>query len=51
MSNSMQDSDIVILAGARTPFGNLGGELASLTATDLAVAAGISGRRPTRASR
>ena len=35
----MQDSDIVILAGARTPFGNLGGELASLTATDLAVAA------------
>ncbi|MGC2635196.1 MAG: beta-ketoacyl synthase N-terminal-like domain-containing protein, partial [Candidatus Cybelea sp.] len=39
MSNSMQDNDIVILAGARTPFGNLGGELASLTATDLAVAA------------
>jgi acetyl-CoA acyltransferase 2 len=35
----MQDNDIVILAGARTPFGNLGGELASLTATDLAVAA------------
>jgi acetyl-CoA acetyltransferase family protein len=35
----MQDTDIVILAGARTPFGNLGGELASLTATDLAVAA------------
>jgi acetyl-CoA acetyltransferase family protein len=39
MINSMQDNDIVILAGARTPFGNLGGELASLTATDLAVAA------------
>jgi acetyl-CoA acyltransferase 2 len=39
MSNSMQDNDIVILAGARTPFGNLGGELAGLTATDLAVAA------------
>jgi acetyl-CoA acyltransferase 2 len=35
----MQDNDIVILAGARTPFGNLGGELAGLTATDLAVAA------------
>jgi acetyl-CoA acetyltransferase family protein len=35
----MQDNDIVILAGARTPFGNLGGELSGLTATDLAVAA------------
>jgi acetyl-CoA acyltransferase 2 len=39
MSNAIQDSDIVILAGARTPFGNLGGVLADLTATDLAVAA------------
>ncbi len=39
MSKSIQDSDIVILAGARTPFGNLGGELAALSATDLAVAA------------
>lgn len=39
MSNSIQDSDVVILAGARTPFGNLGGELASLSATDLAVVA------------
>ena len=39
MSNSTSDNDIVILAGARTPFGNLGGDLASLTATDLAVAA------------
>jgi acetyl-CoA acetyltransferase family protein len=39
MNNSINDDDVVILAGARTPFGNLGGELASLTATDLAVAA------------
>ncbi|HTU81799.1 MAG TPA: acetyl-CoA C-acyltransferase [Candidatus Acidoferrales bacterium] len=29
----------MIVAGARTPFGNLGGTLADLTATDLAVAA------------
>ena len=29
----------MVLAGARTPFGNLGGALADLTATDLAVAA------------
>jgi acetyl-CoA acetyltransferase family protein len=33
------DSDIVILAGARTPFGNFGGALAELTATDLGVIA------------
>jgi acetyl-CoA acyltransferase 2 len=39
MNNSVKESDIVILAGARTPFGNLGGQLASLTATDLGVAA------------
>src|SRR5580698_11183703 len=39
MSIAVSDNDIVILAGARTPFGNLGGELAALTATDLAVAA------------
>jgi acetyl-CoA acyltransferase 2 len=39
MNNSIKESDIVILAGARTPFGNLGGQLASLTATDLGVAA------------
>jgi acetyl-CoA acyltransferase 2 len=39
MSEAVQDRDIVILAGARTPFGNLGGALADLTATDLAVAA------------
>ncbi|HVR45664.1 MAG TPA: thiolase family protein [Candidatus Binatia bacterium] len=37
MSNSISDNDVVILAGARTPFGNLGGALAGLTATDLAV--------------
>ena len=35
-----RDNDIVIIAGARTPFGNFGGALADLTATDLAVAAG-----------
>jgi len=39
MSIPINDSDIVIVAGARTPFGNLGGALADLTATDLAVAA------------
>lgn len=39
MSIPVKDNDIVVLAGARTPFGNLGGALASLTATDLAVAA------------
>ncbi len=37
MNNSISDKDVVILAGARTPFGNLGGALAGLTATDLAV--------------
>jgi acetyl-CoA acyltransferase 2 len=39
MSVAFKDAEIVILAGARTPFGNLGGALADLTATDLAVAA------------
>jgi acetyl-CoA acyltransferase 2 len=39
MSTPIYDNDIVIVAGARTPFGNLGGALADLTATDLAVAA------------
>ncbi len=39
MSIELQDSDVVIVAGARTPFGNLGGALADLSATDLAVAA------------
>ncbi len=39
MSTPLHDSDVVIVAGARTPFGNLGGALAELTATDLAVAA------------
>lgn len=39
MSVSFKDAEIVILAGARTPFGNLGGALADLSATDLAVAA------------
>lgn len=39
MSTPIHDNDIVVLAGARTPFGNFGGALADLTATDLAVAA------------
>ncbi|MBV9333785.1 MAG: acetyl-CoA C-acyltransferase, partial [Candidatus Eremiobacteraeota bacterium] len=39
MSVVFKDIDIVVLAGARTPFGNLGGALSDLTATDLAVAA------------
>ena len=39
MTKPLNDSDVVIVAGARTPFGNLGGTLADLTATDLAVAA------------
>ena len=39
MSSTPHDDDVVILAGARTPFGNLGGALADLTATDLGVAA------------
>jgi acetyl-CoA acyltransferase 2 len=39
MSTTIHDNDIVILAGARTPFGNFGGTLADLTATDLAVIA------------
>jgi acetyl-CoA acyltransferase 2 len=37
MSTTVSDNDVVILAGARTPFGNLGGALSDLTATDLAV--------------
>ena len=39
MSNTPHDSDVVILGGARTPFGNLGGALADVTATDLGLAA------------
>ncbi len=39
MVQASNDNDIVIVAGARTPFGNLGGALADLTATDLAVTA------------
>jgi acetyl-CoA acyltransferase 2 len=37
--NSIQDHDVVIVAGARTPFGNFGGALSELTATDLGLAA------------
>ncbi|MBV8198715.1 MAG: thiolase family protein [Candidatus Eremiobacteraeota bacterium] len=39
MTTQAVDTDIVILEGARTPFGNLGGALSDLTATDLAVVA------------
>lgn len=39
MDSNPRDGDVVIVAGARTPFGNLGGALADLTATDLGVAA------------
>jgi acetyl-CoA acetyltransferase family protein len=39
MSSTPHDLDVVILAGARTPFGNLSGALADLTATDLGLAA------------
>ena len=39
MKSSLTDQDIVIVAGARTPFGNFGGALSALTATDLGVAA------------
>lgn len=39
MSIALQDTDVVVVAGARTPFGNLGGALADFSATDLAVAA------------
>jgi acetyl-CoA acyltransferase 2 len=42
MSTPIQENDIVIVAGARTPFGNLMGALADLTATDLAVTASES---------
>ncbi|MGD0969499.1 MAG: acetyl-CoA C-acyltransferase [Candidatus Aquilonibacter sp.] len=38
-SRPVHDDDVVLIAGARTPFGNLGGALADLTATDLGVAA------------
>ncbi|HEY8313534.1 MAG TPA: thiolase family protein [Candidatus Baltobacteraceae bacterium] len=37
MATDIRDNDIVIVAGARTPFGNFGGALSELTATDLAV--------------
>lgn len=34
---SISQNDVVVVAGARTPFGNFGGVLADFTATDLAV--------------
>lgn len=39
MTTTLTDDDIVILNGARTPFGTFGGALRDLTATDLAVTA------------
>lgn len=39
MSSAIRDDDVVVVAGARTPFGNFGGALAGLSATDLAAAA------------
>ncbi|MDP9023985.1 MAG: acetyl-CoA C-acyltransferase [Candidatus Eremiobacteraeota bacterium] len=39
MNTPLSDSDVVVVAGARTPFGNFGGSLSKLTATDLGVAA------------
>ncbi len=37
MRNGTSENDIVIIAGARTPFGNFGGALSTMPATDLAV--------------
>ena len=37
MHNGISDNDVVIVAGARTPFGNFNGVLSELSATDLAV--------------
>ena len=37
MNNGISDNDVVIVAGARTPFGNFNGVLSELSATDLAV--------------
>ena len=39
MNNGYRENDIVILAGARTPFGNFGGALRDVGAIDLAVTA------------
>src|SRR5947209_7046923 len=37
LRNGISENDVVVVAGARTPFGNLNGALADLSATDLAV--------------
>jgi len=37
LRNGTSENDIVIVAGARTPFGNFGGSLSTISATDLAV--------------
>lgn len=39
MSSAIRDDDVVVIAGARTPFGNFGGALSGCSATDLAVVA------------
>jgi acetyl-CoA acyltransferase 2 len=39
MTTPILDNDVVVIAGARTPFGNFGGGLAELSATDLGVTA------------
>lgn len=51
MSRAIHDSDIVILAGARTPFGNFGGNLAARGATDLGVVAAKGALERSRAPR
>src|SRR5579862_4455025 len=42
MSMPINDNDVVVIAGARTPFGNFGGVLAGFSATDLAVHAALA---------
>ncbi len=39
MRNGTSENDVVIVAGARTPFANFGGSLSTVSATDLAVEA------------
>lgn len=39
MNSQVRDEDVVVIGGARTPFGNFEGALSALTATDLAVIA------------
>ena len=41
----MTETDVVILAGSRTPQGRVNGQLSSLTAVDLGTAAIVGARR------